>query len=131
MRATPTLILIAAFSTVSCYALQPVAFDDLGNERRSRLWVTRHDASVVVIHDAQLFRGNLVGFIDGKYHELGPTDVRHVHMRKLETARTASLIGLGVAGFVLAAVALSGAEDHFDPCAGDDDCVEMQWSAPR
>jgi hypothetical protein len=111
---------LLVLSATSCFTMQSVSMDDLG-ARTSRVWVKQADQSVVVVSDAQVFRGNLVGFVDGKYRELPPDAVQEVLVRKLSSARTASLVAAGVAGFAGALLLLSGGADHFDDCAGGEE----------
>lgn len=117
-------VLTTAVVSVSCYTMKPVTIDDLSAQRAPRVWVTRTDRSVVLVNDAQIFRGKLVGFVEGKYRELQPVDLQQMQVRKLATARTVSLVAAGALGFALAVVAVSGGENHFDPCAGDEDCSD-------
>lgn len=117
-------MLATTFASISCYTMKQVTVDDLSVQRAPRVWVTRTDRSVVLVNDAQIFRGKLVGFVEGKYRELQPADLQHMQVRKLATARTMSLVAGGVLGFAVAAVIVSGGESHFDPCAGDEDCSD-------
>jgi hypothetical protein len=121
---TACAVIAAALAGSACYSMQAVTLNDLGGEKTSRVWVTRADQSVVVLHDAQLFRGNLAGFIDGKYQELPPADVGQMRVRKLAAGRTLALIGAGAVAATLAAVALAGGSDYFDNCIGNDDCED-------
>lgn len=126
MRAnTGTVAIAIALVSSACYTMRPVTLDVLGAERASRVWVTRPDQSTVVVNDAQIFRGKLVGFVDGKYRELPPTDLQQMSVRKLAAGRTVGLIAAGALAFTVTAVLMSGGEDHFDPCAGDEDCVDV------
>jgi hypothetical protein len=117
------VLALIALSETACYTMKTVSLDDLTADRSSRVWVTHADESQIVVHDAQVFRGNLVGFVDGKYRELKPDDVQATRVRKLAPGKTLALVGAGAAGFVVAAVLLSGKDDFFDPCAGDEDCI--------
>ena len=125
MRATMMGVLIATmFGSAACYSLQPVSLEHLSANRAARVWVTHPNQSVMLMQDAQVFRGKLVGFVEGQYRELAPADLQKLRVRKLAAARTTGLIVAGVAGFAAVVVLVSGGEDHFDPCAGDEDCVE-------
>lgn len=123
MMARRAVLGLLALSATGCFTMQSVSIDDLA-ARTSRVWVKQADESVVVVSDAQVFRGNLVGFVDGKYRELPPDAVHEVRVRKLSGARTASLLAAGVAGFGAALLLLSGGEDAFDDCAGGEEECE-------
>lgn len=122
MRPRAALGLLVVGAT-GCFSMKSVEMDDLG-ARTARVWVKQADQSVIVVNDAQVFRGRLVGFVDGKYRELPPEDVQEVRVRKLSSARTASLVAAGVAGFAGALLLLSGGADHFDECAGGEEECE-------
>lgn len=125
MRVTRASVMIAAMlASTACYTMRPVTLDELGARQGSRIWVTHQDQSVVVVNGGQVFRGKLVGFVDGKYRELAPTDLQQMRVRKLAAGRTLALVGAGAAAFTVGAVLLSGREAYFDPCNGDDDCIE-------
>jgi hypothetical protein len=88
--------------------------------------VTRSSDSVVVVEGAQVFRGRLVGFVQGKYRELPPTDMKQLVVRRLARGKTLALIGAGALGFTVAAVAASGNGSDRDPCVGSTvDCREV------
>jgi hypothetical protein len=128
---TKVLVAIAAaLAGTSCYTMRSVTLEDLSAARVSRIWVTQPDQSIVILDDAQMFRGKLAGFEAGKYRELPPDALGQMRVRKLAAGRTVSLIAAGAAVFTVAAVLMSGGEDHFDPCAGDEDCVEMLRTSP-
>jgi hypothetical protein len=124
------VVALIALSEAACYTMKTVTLNDLTADRSSRVWVTHPDESQTIVHDAQVFRGNLVGFVDGKYRELKPGEVRNARVRKLAAAKTLALVGAGAAGFVVAAVLLSGKDDFFDPCAGDEDCIPELRARP-
>lgn len=127
MRATYTSVVMAlVFSSLACYTMRPMSVDDLKGGSVSRVWVTRSDQSVVLVEGPQLFRGKLVGFVDGTYRELPPTEVTQLVARKLALGRTLALLSAGVVGFTVAAVAVSGSGEHSDACVGDEDCAEQQ-----
>jgi hypothetical protein len=84
----------------------------------------------MLINDAQVFRGKLVGFVDGKYRELPPADLQDMQVRKLAAGRTVALIAGTTAVAAAIIVLVSGGEEHFDPCAGDEDCSEVLRVAP-
>lgn len=109
-------------TSVACYSMQRVTVADLGSARTNRVWVTHPDKSVVLINDAQVFRGKLVGFVDGKYLELVPEDLHAIEVRKLSVGRTIGLAAATAAVAAGVAVMVSGTEDHFDECVGDDEC---------
>jgi hypothetical protein len=119
------MITAAVCAASACYSMKTVTLDDLSATKSGRVWVTHHDESQTVVHDAQVFRGNLVGFVDGKYRELEPAQVRNVRVRRLASGKTAALIGAGALGLTITAVLFAGSEKHFDPCIGNDDeeCV--------
>lgn len=126
MRTLTTIAVLAmTVATVACYTMKQVTIDDLSAQRAPRVWVTRADRSVVLVNDAQIFRGKLVGFVEGKYRELQPGELQQMQVRKLAAGRTMSLVAAGALGFTVAAVVVSGGENHFDPCAGDEDCSDV------
>lgn len=106
----------------ACYSMRRVTVADLGSARTNRVWVTNPDQSRVLISDAQVFRGKLVGFVDGKYLELVPEDLHAIEVRQLSWARTIGLVAATGAVAAAVAVMVSGTEDHFDECVGDDEC---------
>jgi hypothetical protein len=108
--------------------MRSVTIGDLESRGSPRIWVTRPDQTVVLVESPQVFRGKLVGFVDGKYRELPPTDLGDMRVRRLATGRTLTLVGAGIATAAVAAVLVAGSHDHFDPCVGsedeeDDGCV--------
>jgi hypothetical protein len=126
MRTLITLAAIAAALTQSaCFSMQQVSINDLSAGRATRVWVTHVDQSEILLNDAQVFRGNLVGFVEGKYRELPPADLSEIRVRKLSTPRTLALVAGTVAGFAVVGVIISGSEEHFDDCIGSDECDEM------
>lgn len=127
---TMALTVAAALAGTACYTMRPVSVADLGALRTARVWITRPDQSVIVINDAKMFRGKLVGFVDGKYHELPPEGFQQMRVRTLATARTASLLAAGALGFTVAVVLAAGGEDHFDPCAGGEEECEGAPATP-
>lgn len=129
---TGSIAIAAALLNAACFIMRPVTLDDLGAHPAARVWVTHTDQSKVLVDGPQVFRGMLVGFVDGKYREISPTDLQLMHVRKVSVGRTLSLVGatLAVAGVSLMLV--SGGEKHFDPCAGDEDCAgELRLSPAR
>jgi hypothetical protein len=125
MRYTSSIMALAiALAGTGCYTMKPVTMDDLSMARTKRVWVTRPDQSTVIINDAQIFRGKLAGFVDGKYQELPPDHLQQMKVRKLSTARTVGLITLVAAVGTTVAVMMSGDEGDFDPCIGDDGCED-------
>lgn len=132
MRAATTAQILIATTLVggACYTMKPVTLDYLGTRQGSRVWVTHEDQSVVVVNDGQMFRGKLVGFVDGKYRELDPAQLRQLQVRKIAAGRTLALIGAGTLAFAIAAVSLSGNEGQFDPCIGDDGCEDALRASP-
>lgn len=125
MRATTaTLVIATALASSACYSMRPVTLDALGVERASRVWVTHQDQSVVIMSDVQIFRGKLVGFVDGKYREMAPADLQQLTIRKLSALRTLSLVGAGALVSTVVAVLVSGGGGFIDPCAGDEDCAD-------
>lgn len=119
-----TLMLAAALAGTGCYTMRTLTVDDLGSGKTARVWVTRPDQSVVMLEDAQMFRGKLAGFASGQYLELPTDDVRQIQIRKLATARTVTLIAAGATVATVAAVLLAGNSDAFDNCIGNDDCED-------
>jgi hypothetical protein len=131
MRATTAgMALATMLMSTACYTMRQVALDDLGGQRTERLWVTHANQSVMVMRDAQMFRGKLVGFVDGKYQEVPSTDLEKIQVRQLATGRTVGLIAAGALGFAVGAVLLSGKEGQADPCVGDDGCDDALRVAP-
>lgn len=131
MRVTRASVMIAAtLASAACYTMRPVTLDGLGARKGSRVWVTHQDQSVVVVNDGQVFRGKLVGFVDGKYRELAPADLQQMRVRQLAAGRTLSLIGAGALAFAVGVVLISGNEGTFDPCVGDDACDDMALVSP-
>lgn len=127
---TTSLALGAVLASAGCYTLRSVSIDDLSAEKGRRVWVKHTDQSEILVHDAQVFRGNLVGFVEGKYRELAPGDLQQMRVRKLATGRTMGLVAGGVVGFALTAVLVSGGEKHFDDCIGSDACDEGEQLPP-
>lgn len=127
-----SLAIATALATIACYTMRPVSLDDLVGEPASRVWVTRQDQSVVVVDGPQVFRGKLVGFVDGRYREMPPADWERLVARRLARGKTLALIGAGAAGFTLAAVLLSGSGNDRDPCVGGPvDCNEITPAVDR
>jgi hypothetical protein len=104
--------------------MQRVTIADLGTDRTNRVWVTHGDQSVVQVNDAQVFRGKLVGFVDGKYLELTPDTLHAIEVRKLSVGRTLGLAAATLGAAAAIAAMVSGSEDHFDECVGDDECED-------
>lgn len=132
MRSTATPLLLAAVvSSAGCYTMRQISVDDLSAQREARVWVTRADESVVLLNDAQVFRGKLVGFVEGRYREVSPADVRALRVRRFAVGRTASLLAGGALAFTAAALLLSGRENTYDPCVGGPvDCRELARVGP-
>lgn len=127
---TTGLALAAALASAGCYSMRSVTIDDLSAEKRRRVWVKHVDQSEILVNDAQVFRGNLVGFVEGKYRELAPGDLQHMRVRKLAAGRTMGLAAAGVVGFALTAMLISGSQKHFDDCIGSDACDEGEQLPP-
>jgi hypothetical protein len=126
MRARTVGVLIASALLAACHTVRPVTFDDLKGDRLAQVWVTRSDDSVVLVEDPQLFRGKLVGFVQGKYRELPPEDVKQLLVRRLARGKTLALVGAGALAFTIAAFAASGTGTDRDPCIGSSvDCREV------
>lgn len=127
MRTTLLSVAIAtALATTACHTMRPVSLDDLVVKPTARVWVTRQDQSVVVVDGPQVFRGKLVGFVDGRYREIPPTDLQQLVARRPALGKTLALIGASAASFTLAVVLLSGSGDDHDPCVGGPvDCNEL------
>lgn len=127
MRGTFARMAVAtALTATACYTTRSLTIDDLAAQRERRIWVTRADQSVVLVNDAQVFRGKVVGFVDGRYRELPPADVRALRVRRFAAGRTVSLFAAGALAFTVAALLLSGQEDAYDPCVGGPvDCNEL------
>ena len=127
MRAITVLVVIAAaVAGTGCYTTRSLTIDDLATQREHRVWVTRADQSVVLVNDAQVFRGKVVGFVEGRYRELPPAEVRDLRVRRFAAGRTVSLFAGGALAFTVAALLLSGQEHTYDPCVGGPvDCNEL------
>lgn len=127
MRVHKALVaILAAAAGTACFTMRTVTIDDLSAGRVARVWVTQPDQSVVVVHDAQIFRGKLAGFIEGTYREMPPTDLGQMQVRTLAMGRTLGLVVAGAAAATVVAVLVSGGEDFYDPCVGDDFCDELR-----
>jgi len=124
MRISNVVAVAGLLVSSACYTMTPVTIADLSAERTSRVWVTHANNSVVLVNDAKVFRGSLVGFVDGKYLELAPEDLQAMKVRKLSPGRTLGLVVAGGATAAAIAVMMSGSEDHFDECIGDDECED-------
>ena len=125
-----SLTLAAALGNAGCYTMRSVSIDELSAEKGRRVWVKHVDQSEILVNDAQVFRGNLVGFVAGKYRELPPGDLQQMRVRKLAAARTMGLVAAGVVGFAVTAVLVSGGEKYFDDCIGSDACDEGEETPP-
>ena len=118
---TAALVLFAALTSAGCYTMQEVTISDLESRMSSRIWVTQADQSVVLVESPQVFRGKLVGFVDGKYRVLPPDELEAMRVRRLATGRTILLVAGGIATLAATAAIVSGSQSHFDPCAGSED----------
>ena len=127
MRAMTILVAITAtIAGTACYTTRSLTLDDLATHREHRVWITRADQSVVLVNDAQVFRGKVVGFVQGRYRELPPADVQGLRVRRFAAGRTVSLFAGSALAFTVAALLLSGQEDAYDPCVGGPvDCNEL------
>jgi hypothetical protein len=125
-----SLTLVAILGSAGCYTMRSVTIDDLSAEKGRRVWVKHADQSELLVNDAQVFRGNLVGFVEGKYRELAPGDLRQMRVRKLAAGKTMGLVAAGVAGIAVTFVLVSGSQDHFDDCIGSDACDEGEQTPP-
>lgn len=127
MRVITALVAITATLVgTACYTTRALTIDDLATQREARVWVTRADQSVVLVSDAQVFRGKVVGFVEGRYRELQPADVRDLRVRRFAVGRTVSVFAGGALAFTVAALLLSGQENTYDPCVGGPvDCNEL------
>ena len=68
-----------------------------------------------MLYGPQIYGKRLVGYVDGKYEEYLIADVKEVHVRQLDGARTAALVAAGAVGFVGFAYALTGAAKSSPP----------------
>jgi hypothetical protein len=126
MRIARLYLVVGALACVACHTMRSETLEDLIAEPAPRVWVTRPDQSVVVIDGPQVFRGKLVGFVEGRYRELQPADVRRLVVRRLAPGRTLALVGAGAAGVLVAVAVLSGRGEDFDACVGGAvDCREL------
>lgn len=132
MRFTSSFVALAiALAGTACYTMKPVTVNELETRRTARVWVTRADQSVVIINDAEMFRGKLVGFVEGKYQELPSADLQGLRVRKLAAGRTVSLIATSAFAFTVGVVLISGGGDETDGCvSGDEECDEMMLRVP-
>lgn len=112
------LILASLLAGCACHTMRPVTLDDLIAQPTSRVWVTASDQTVVMLEGAQVFRGRLVGFVNGTYRVVPAADIQKVVARRFAPGKTAGLIAVGAVGFTVALVVLSGSGGYFDPCVG-------------
>jgi hypothetical protein len=110
-------------SSAACHTMKPVALEELGSIRPSRVWVTRGDQSVVVVEGPRLLESGLVGFVDGRYQEVTAADVKRVLMRRPAGGRTAALVAVGAVGLTAMIVLASDKGSYQHPCTlSSSDC---------
>jgi hypothetical protein len=110
------LLTAAMFLSAACHTMRPVALAELSAIRPARVWVTRGDQAVVVVHGPQVVNDRLVGFVDGTYQVMPAADVKQVLMRSPARARTAALIAAGAVSVSAMAVLVSGQGTYRNPC---------------
>ncbi len=91
---TGFLLALAILSSQACYRTKAVTVADAPADTRA--WVTLSDQSVVVVYGPQIYGPRLVGYVHGRYEEYLIADVKAVHVRQPDGARTAALATLGV-----------------------------------
>jgi hypothetical protein len=105
-----TAIILAS---LACHTAKLVGTDEAVTSPRVSL--TLSDQSVVVMYGPKIYGNKLVGFVNGKYQEFRTADVRALHVRKPDGARTAALVAAGVFGFAGFAWAIAGAGNSKAP----------------
>jgi hypothetical protein len=118
MRLTVVGWLIATtLPSAACHTMRPVALEELGAIRPTRVWVTRADQSVVVVEGPRVLESGLVGFVNGSYEEMPADDVKRVLMRRSAGGRTAALVAAGAVGLTTAAFLMAGGKSSYQhPC---------------
>jgi hypothetical protein len=92
-RTTGFVLALAILSSAACYQTKAVSVADAPADTRA--WLTLGDQSVVLVYGPQIYGKRLVGYVDGKYREFLIADVKAVHVRQPQGARTAALATLG------------------------------------
>jgi len=72
------------------------------------VWVSRPDSSVVHLFRPRFLGDTLVGFVNGKYGIIEPTEIRSVQARRPAPGRTALLVIGSIATVGVLAVLLNG-----------------------
>ncbi len=111
--ASVCMLTLAILSTPACYRTKVVSVAAAPADTRA--WLTLSDQSVVLLYGPQIYGKRLVGYVDGRYEEYLITDVKEVHVRRLDGARTAAMITAGALGFVGFAYVLTGAAKSNPP----------------
>jgi hypothetical protein len=118
MRGTGAGLLIAtALSSAACHTMRPVALEELGAIRPTRVWVTRSDQSKVVVEGPRFLDSGLVGFVNGSYQEIPAADVKQVLQRRRAGGRTGALVAVGALGAFTLAYLIAGSSNVHDPGA--------------
>jgi hypothetical protein len=123
-RSMVGLLTGVALASSACHTMRPMTLDELGSVRPARVWVTRGDRSVLVVSGPQMLRGDLVGFVDGRFSQVPADDVKQMLVRRPARARTAVLIAAGAIGLAAFTVMMSGKGDVYDP-RQQVDCEEL------
>ena len=100
-------LLLAALASPACHVTRSVTLDQA--PANSSVWLTLSDQSVVVVSGPKIYGTKLVGFVNGIYEEIPTAQVKEVHVREMNGARTAALVAAGAVGFAGFAYALAGA----------------------
>ena len=122
MRLTTGFMLtLVILSSLACYRTKAVSIADAPADTRA--WLTLSDQSVVLVFGPQIYGKRVVGYVDGKYEEFLIADVKEVHVRQPDHARTAALATLGAltaAGLVYW-LAAAGSQDPGRPNICDEE----------
>jgi hypothetical protein len=112
MRPTMTCaLLLAALSSAACKTMKPVTLDQLNAMKPDRAWVTASDQSVVLVSGPQVVGDTLVGYVNGTYEEMPSAQLKQVVVQRPANGRTAllaSVIAVGLGGFVVAITGSGG-----------------------
>lgn len=112
---------IAALTSLGCYTMAPLSWEDITNQRPARVWVTQADRSRIVVNGPQVFGDTLVGYIAGTFQELPTADIAQVVIKRAAKGRTMALIAASIAGAAALGVFISGIGDR----GNETDCNEF------